>query len=218
LHAPTLATTSMPFFSPEIHQRKSTRLTGYDYSAPGFYFITICLENIRCVLAGWDKGNLINSDVGETAKKYWMEIPVHYPNALIDAFVIMPDHLHGILHICEATGDQSATCRGVLLNAPAPDTSRNSNSTMQPTSTGCNQHPQSGYFSEISSMGGTRSVIIRNYKSAVRNWCNKNGFPQFRWQRGFYDRIIRDESGLEKIRWYIHNNSAALQEQYPGLK
>jgi putative transposase len=221
----------MPFFNPEIHHRKSTRLTGYDYSTPGNYFITICLDNVRCMLAGWNKGRLNNTPVGDVAAKYWMEIPIHYPNMAIDAFVIMPDHLHGILRICESTVVQSVAGRGVLLNAPTPTplhaptpnaqtqvTPKNSNDPKLSANIGNNQSPQSSYFSEISPMGGTLSVIIRNYKSVVRHWCNKNGFPQFRWQRGFYDRIIREESELARIRWYIRNNPKALQDQFPGLR
>jgi len=88
------------------------RLTGYDYSSPGWYFITICTKN-RVQYFGEivtvetpDPGVLISqsakiqlSEIGQIADKYWNEIPVHFPHVNLDAFQIMPDHIHGIIQI-----------------------------------------------------------------------------------------------------------------------
>lgn len=59
--------------------------------------------------------------------------------------------------------------------------------------------------------------IIRAYKSAVTLWCKRNGHEQFKWQRNYYEHIIRNEDELNKIRWYIRNNPDELRTRYPGL-
>jgi putative transposase len=121
--------------------------------------------------------------IGEIAKKYWTEIPDHYPNVTLDEFVIMPDHLHGILQICDVAAKNSV---GVRHGEPLP-TRRNEYQHVIPKSLG---------------------IIINHFKSAVTRWCNENGFPQFKWQRSFYDHIIRDEQSLFQIRQYIRDNPA----------
>ena len=104
----------MARFNPEVHHRKSFRLSGHDYSSPGHYFVTICLDNIRCMLAiasfvnGRDPVGVRHGEplrqkcprqlqltpVGNVAKEYWLKIPHHYPNVALDEFVVMPDHVH----------------------------------------------------------------------------------------------------------------------------
>jgi putative transposase len=183
--------------------------------------VTVCLDNIRCMLAVASSGQTIGvghgqplhrhdeplpqkhprqlrlMPIGEIAKKYWMEIPNHYPNVVVDEFVIMPDHMHGILRI----GDEGRNCRGVQFsNGDTPDC------TGVQLNAPTDKNPRAQHFSELSPAGGSLSVIIRNYKSIVKRWCNENGFPQFKWQRSFFDHIIRDEQSLFQIRQYIRNN------------
>jgi putative transposase len=214
----------MPYFNPEIHHRKSIRLPGRDYSSPGYYFVTVCLDNIRCMLAVASSGQTVGvghgqpllchgqplhrhgqplhrhdeplpqkhprqlrlMPIGEIAKKYWMEIPDHFPNVVLDEFVIMPDHVHGILKICDLAHQFPV---GVRHGEPLPKSSAQRNEY---------QHiiPQS------------LGTIINHYKSAITRWCRKNDFPQFKWQRSFYDHVIRDEQSLFQIRQYIRNNPA----------
>ena len=107
----------MSYFNPEIHHRKSIRLKGYDYSQPGPYFVTVNLGNIRCMLAGWRNGTLDLTPVGEIVKKYWLEIPKHYPGVEMDEYVVMPDHVHGVMIILD-NSTISSGCKGVQLNAP----------------------------------------------------------------------------------------------------
>jgi REP element-mobilizing transposase RayT len=193
----------MPYFNPEIHHRKSIRLAGHDYSSPGYYFVTICLDNIRCMLAVASSGQTVGAGhgqplrqkhfsqlrlmpIGEIAKKYWMEIPDHFPNVVVDEFVIMPDHVHGILKIRDA---EARNMVGVGHGQPLPKS---------PTRSNIYQHiiPKS------------LGTIINHYKSAVTRWCRQNDFPQFKWQRSFHDHVLRDEQSLFQIRQYIQNNPA----------
>ena len=86
-------------YSPHIHHRRSIRLKGYDYSQNGAYFVTICVQNRECLFGKIKNGEMILNDAGKMTEKYWKEIPGHFPNVILDAFVIMPNHTHGILII-----------------------------------------------------------------------------------------------------------------------
>lgn len=85
--------------NPVIHNRHSIRLPGYDYTQPGAYDLTI-LTHKREHLFGEVVGGVVKlSPVGEVVQKEWLKIPPHFSNVLLDAYVIMPDHMHGILVI-----------------------------------------------------------------------------------------------------------------------
>jgi len=86
-------------YNQETHHRQSIRLPYFDYSQPGYYFITICTKNRECLL-----GNIINnkiklSEIGKIVKQCWLDMPKHYPNVELDEFIVMPNHLHGIIII-----------------------------------------------------------------------------------------------------------------------
>ena len=86
-------------FNPDIHHRKSIRLKGYDYSQAGLYFITICTHE-RLPLFGTIKdGDMALNDAGIMAEKCWSEIPDHFHQVFLGGFVVMPNHIHGIIEI-----------------------------------------------------------------------------------------------------------------------
>jgi len=85
--------------NPPIHRRKSRRLNGYDYAKEGLYFITIKTENNRKLFGEITNGIMTLNDSGSMAKNCWLAIPEHFPHAAIHDFVIMPDHVHGIIEI-----------------------------------------------------------------------------------------------------------------------
>jgi putative transposase len=80
---------------------ESSRLRGFDYSTPGAYFVTICTKNHVCVFGEIAGGKMILNETGKTASKYWHEISDHFPSVALDAFVVMPDHVHGIIRIMD---------------------------------------------------------------------------------------------------------------------
>ncbi|MGH2643852.1 MAG: transposase [Chitinophagaceae bacterium] len=80
---------------------ESIRLKDYDYSQPGAYFITICAKNRQCIFGNIMDGVMILNYGGHVAQQCWSEIPLHYSNVSLDAFVVMPDHIHGIIVINE---------------------------------------------------------------------------------------------------------------------
>jgi len=78
---------------------ESTRLKDWDYSSPGYYFVTICTRKFDPIFGDVTQGRVELSEVGKIAKKFWIEIPSHFPNVGLDEFVIMPNHVHGIVLI-----------------------------------------------------------------------------------------------------------------------
>ncbi len=86
-------------YNPEIHHRKSIRLKGYDYSQSGFYFITLCINNREHLFGEIINNEMILNDAGINAVKFWNEIPQHFTHVRLHEFIIMPNHLHGIIEI-----------------------------------------------------------------------------------------------------------------------
>ncbi len=168
--------------------RRSVRLQNRDYSASGIYYIT---------LNTWKKeywfGEIINhkfepTAIGEVAELFWKTIPEYQPNVKLGEFVVMPNHFHGII-ILPSVGISS--CRGVQLNAPT-----------QPQYT----QAERDYYSNISPIKGSLSVILRTFKAAVTRWCRENGHDYFGWQRNYHERVIRDEEEYLGIVNYIREN------------
>ena len=87
-----------------LHHRKSIRLKEYDYSSPGEYFITICTKNRECDFGEIVSDNINLSPIGRIAEQCWTEIPIHFTNVELDAFIVMPNHLHGIIVINPSVG------------------------------------------------------------------------------------------------------------------
>ncbi len=178
-----------------IHSRKSIRFKNYDYSSGGAYFVTICVHDKCDMFGGIKNGEMILSELGIKAKEYWLNIPCHNPGFSLDEFVIMPDHIHGILFSCndvkELKNEDSFYEKhaGVLSNAPTGISKRE-------------------YFSKISPGKATLGAVIRSFKSSFTLWCRKNGYKDFKWQRNFFERVIRNERELDNIRQYIYDNPA----------
>jgi putative transposase len=169
---------------------ESTRLKEYDYSRPGGYFVTICTHNHDRLFGDVQEEEMKLSPIGEIARKCWEDIPKHFNNIDLDAFVIMPNHLHGIIMISDKDDDMNLTKRrDVQLNVSTGTLPNQIN-----VSTG------------ISSKRGTLSVVIRTFKAAVTTVCRRNGYEKFRWQSRFYEHVLRDERDLQNTRDYIINN------------
>ena len=92
-------------YDPTRHHRRSIRLRGYDYSLPGAYFVTICVRDRRLVFGEVVAGDVRHSRIGEVAHAFWTNIPDHVPEVVLDAFVVMPNHVHGIIGITDREPD-----------------------------------------------------------------------------------------------------------------
>ncbi|MBN8707330.1 MAG: hypothetical protein J0L62_15770 [Bacteroidetes bacterium] len=86
-------------FNPNYHHRRSIRLKGYDYSMEGLYFVTLCTHKKLCVFGEIAENQMVLNDAGKIANDYWLEIPVHFPNAILHEHIIMPNHVHGIVEL-----------------------------------------------------------------------------------------------------------------------
>ncbi len=171
----------------------SARLSSWDYSSPGWYFVTVCTKQMKSYFGRIDQGSSILNKLGQTVYKYWSEIPQHHNNTSIDKFIVMPNHVHGII-IIEDTLDTETSHVETL------DAQMSHVETLHATSL-----PRSK-MSSISPRKGSLGVIIRSFKSAVTRWARKNAYPNFALQPRFYDHIIRNDDSLSRIRTYIQNN------------
>jgi len=84
------------------HYRRCPRLKGYDYSQPGYYFITICVKHMVCCFGEIKVGQMILNEYGRIVENYWRNLPKYYKNCALDEFIIMPNHIHGVVNIVAA--------------------------------------------------------------------------------------------------------------------
>ena len=165
--------------------RRSIRLKGYDYSSAGAYFVTLCSQNREYLFGQVVNREMELNDMGMIAKKCWNEIPSHFPHVRLDEFIVMPNHIHGILIITS-----------VGANNISPVGANN-----------CSPHRPQGTSETIGS-------IIRGFKIGVTKWFrrqNRQDIPCSEivkdvWQRNYFDHIIRDDESLNRIREYIIQN------------
>ena len=165
-------------------QRRSPRLRGYDYRTAGAYFVTVCTANMQHRFGTIRNGIMHLNDEGQIARQCWLAIPDHFPHVELDAFIIMPNHMHGIVVIVEDAKDSSVRTRHASSVPQTPS--------MRPKGT----------------PAGSLGAIIGSYKSAVTREINRsNGTPGARvWHGRYHDHIIRSEADLERIRAYILYN------------
>ncbi len=95
---------------PNTPCRKNLRLPGYDYSQPGSYFVTICTKDRRCLLGGITELTVNLSEIGSIVQGCWLALPEWFSNVALDQFIVMPNHLHGILEIKQ----QGHSLRGII--------------------------------------------------------------------------------------------------------
>ncbi len=186
----------------------STRLQKWDYRWQGAYFITICSRNRESFFGEITDGKMKLSGIGIIADILWYEIKYHSKNVDLGAFVVMPNHIHGILILNDwidgIGGDETIALAGdvetthaLSLRQPVPKTEE---IPTEPSLTIGRKRFQNQSKNSVSS-------IIGSYKSAVSKHAHRLGFV-FAWQERFYDNIIRDEKSFQTISKYIENNPA----------
>ncbi|MDD4995400.1 MAG: hypothetical protein PHW53_02995 [Patescibacteria group bacterium] len=83
------------------HDRRSIRLPTYDYNSPGYYYLTICTADRLCVFGQIEDKKMVLNEIGKIADRRWRQIPFRFPNVKLDVYVIMPNHIHGIVQIMD---------------------------------------------------------------------------------------------------------------------
>ena len=84
-------------YNPDTHHRRSIRLKGYDYKQAGAYFVTVCTPDRTCFFGDVVDGEMQLNDTGRAVRASWNELPARFQNVVLDAFVVMPNHIHGIV-------------------------------------------------------------------------------------------------------------------------
>jgi len=169
------------------HSRRPIRLQGYDYSRVGPYFVTICVQNRECLLGDIVDDEMRLNDAGRMVARWWVELGNKFPSVETELYVVMPNHFHGIIVIVGAdlcVRPISADPRvrpdriGTYAGVPLPEIVQ--------------------WFKTM-----TTNEYIRSVKSL--------GWPPFTaqlWQRNYYERVIRNEKELRRVRQYIADNPA----------
>jgi len=186
-------------YDPDIHHRRSIRLTGYDYSQCGYYFITVCTQGRRCLFGEIEKGRMILNDAGKMIGRWWNELKNKYANIEIDEYVIMPNHCHGIINIVGTVGADLGVCHDNILDEQIKKgEGEHTDSPLQ----GRPIYKMVQWFKTM-----TTNEYIRNVKQ--NHW---EPFEGKLWQRNYYEQIVRDEISLRRIREYIINNPYQWQK------
>ncbi len=186
----------------KIH--KQYRFPEYNYSQVGMYFITICTqERIKYF------GNVVNEKmqlnrIGKIANQFWLKIPEHFKDVILDEYIIMPNHVHGIISIDRDIliehDEHDGRRRVGTGHCPVQINGKINRTGQCPVPT--DEHSTFGHV-----LPQSISTIIGSFKSICTKTINKK-YPnlKFGWQTRFYDNIIRNETALNNIRNYIQNN------------
>lgn len=188
------------------YKRESYRFKNWDYRNPGIYFITICTKDRAYHFGDCENGKVLWNESGEVASKFWKEIPMHFPHVKLDEYIVMPNHVHGILILVDMdvsngvdNGDVLDDVGTLQCNVPTSSKTKNTQTKSLP--------PINNKMSVISPKSGSVSTIIRSYKSACTKHIRlQNPDINFQWQPRFYDRILWTQKDLEVVRSYILNN------------
>lgn len=180
-------------------QRKSIRLKEYDYSFPGWYYLTICTYNRTNLFGKVINGKMMLNDSGKIVEEEWLKTKQIRTNVNLDNYVIMPNHFHGIIineqsnEYVGATRRTATTDRGEL-NSPTTDNS------------GRKQYAPTN--NKFKSPSQTLGAIVRGLKSSVTKRVREiPGNTSLKiWQRNYYEHIIRNDNDLHRIKTYISNN------------
>ena len=165
-----------------VHHRESIRLQGYDYSAEGAYFVTICTRGRQCLFGQIVDGSIIAlNEFGEIVRDEWSRTSEIRTGIVLDEFVVMPNHVHGIIVIDDGVSGRRST---------------------RPLA------PTGEQFGKPVSY--SIPTIIRGFKAAATTKINtlRRTAKLPVWQRNYYERIIRNDRELNAVRQYILSNAA----------
>jgi REP element-mobilizing transposase RayT len=187
-------------FDPQKHHRRSIRLKHYDYASEGAYYVTIVTRGRNCVFGEIIDREMYLNEYGRIVQKWWEEIPIHFPNVKTGAFVIMPNHVHGIISITNE-------CRGEVISPH-----KNPNKNNIPIEQNLTK-PQGGATPPLRKPTLGQIIAYFKYQSTKEiNLADNTGVATKIWQRNYYERIIRNEEELKQKTDYILDNPSRWEE------
>jgi len=192
--------------SKNLPRRKSLRLRDHDYAAPGGYFVTICTQGKRCVFGRIEAGKMQLNPAGQAVQQAWLGLPQRFPSLYLDTFVVMPNHMHGVLVFVGAGLAPPAAASPItivgakmLLFANSKDSAPAG--VLAATSAGGASPAPTGRSFALRD-------VVRAFKSistiAVNRAQRRRGVQL--WQRNYYEHIVRNGDDLDNIRRYVFDN------------
>ena len=172
-----------PKFDLQKHHRRSIRVQGYDYSSEGAYYVTIVTYQRDCLFGEIKNDEMVLSNLGKIADECWRAIPEHFPNVELGAYVVMPNHVHGI----------------ILINNNHRTTTNLSSFVGATHASPLRKQPNGP-------VPGSLGAVIGSFKSAVSKRIGRQHNATGIWQRNYYEHIIRDEKDLQNKTDYINAN------------
>ena len=205
-HTPQIHTQQTHTF----HHRRSIRLKGYDYSADGLYFITICTKERNHYFGRVIDGKMVLNERGQIVKNEWLNtINVRKDEVILHEYIVMPNHFHAIIEICRRGVSHTPQIHTPQSHTPQSHTPDDGLTTSDrgvcdTIDRGvCDTIDRGVCNTPLRSPSKTLGSIIRGFKSAV---TKQIGFPV--WQRNYHEHIIRNTNAFTKISNYILNNPA----------
>lgn len=218
----------------EERHRRSIRLRGFNYARRGSYFVTVCTRGKVCLFGEVRDGRVRLNRAGRVAEACWLAIPEHFPHVELDAYVVMPNHVHGIIRIAGEAVDVGINDARAAEGAGGADAKADEEADEEAdegADEGADVVVGAKNFSPLPAslvhgalppnrgippkgMGTFRSPsktvgsIVRGFKIGVTHWFRTHADRRDVWQRNYYEHIVRDAQGLERIRRYIAQNPA----------
>ncbi len=184
-------------YDPKIHDRRSIRLKNYDYSDSGLYFVTMCTYNHVILFGEIKNNNMILNSFGNIVKKYWLKVPERFNNIELMEYVIMPNHIHGIINITV----------GAIHELPLQDKFPEQHRSPEKNELLHQDYIKYRRKMLLPKMIGWFKMQSAKYINILRKTPGTHV-----WQRNYYEHIIRSEKSYLKIAEYILNNPARWNE------
>ncbi len=196
-------------YDPGRHNRQSIRLPEYDYRSPGVYFVTICVTDRRCLFGAVVNNQMATNEYGDIVAEEWRRTETVRDRVVIDTYVVMPNHTHGVIIITDppddADGDAPDRSSSIFDDNAGNTRGGRGSSAMNPY-----HHDEKPNRTFGGAIAGSLSTIMRQFKSMVTKRINRlrNTPGADVWQRNFYERVVRTRAELNRIRRYIRRNPA----------
>lgn len=208
----------MPY-DPNHHHRRSIRLRGYDYTQPGAYFITVCTYAHIHLFGEVVEGQVHLNACGRIVAGRWRALPRHGARVRLGAFVVMPNHIHGILIINPPrpapASSEPMWGRGEASDQPGKTVPvAGADPALSVGAVPSDASPLQGSGAPRGTVPGSLGAIVQQFKSITTRKINRlRGTPGAPvWQRGYWDRILRDERAGQAACRYIEENPARWEE------